>query len=167
LSVALCTRLALVIAAPSWLGLEPGRKFSASPPLAFVISNNHGKVNSRYRKKARGRPRTTGLGTGILVRMHDQLEGLDAWIVKQKEPGLTRPEAIRRLVELGLTIRPKRKQAPAARAARAKELASSAIATMTDPSVPAEERAQRRHRLIKGPEEFQELRVDRPKAKSK
>jgi|ERR1700735_168032 hypothetical protein len=118
-------------------------------------------------KKTRGRPRTTGLGTGILVRMHDQLEGLDAWIVKQKEPGLTRPEAIRRLVELGLTIRPKRKQAPAARAARAKELASSAIATMTDPSVPAEERAQRRHRLIKGPEEFQELRVDRPKAKSK
>jgi len=70
-------------------------------------------------------------------------------------------------VVLGKPIRPKRKQAPAARAARAKELASSAIATMTDPSVPAEERAQRRHRLIKGPEEFQELRVDRPKAKSK
>jgi len=53
-------------------------------------------------KKGRGRPKTTGLGTGILVRMHDQLEALDVWIAKQKEPGLTRPEAIRRLVELGL-----------------------------------------------------------------
>ena len=91
---------------------------------------------------------------------------VDAWSASQEDRP-SRAEAIRRLVELGLTIRPKRKQAPAARAARAKELASSAIATMTDPSVPAEERAQRRHRLIKGPEEFQELRVDRPKAKSK
>jgi hypothetical protein len=53
-------------------------------------------------KKVRGRPKTTGLGTGILVRMHDQLDALDAWIIKQKEPGLTRPEAIRRLVEIGL-----------------------------------------------------------------
>jgi hypothetical protein len=53
-------------------------------------------------KKGRGRPKTTGLGTGILVRMHDQLDALDAWILKQKEPSLSRPEAIRRLVELGL-----------------------------------------------------------------
>lgn len=53
-------------------------------------------------KKGRGRPKTTGLGTGILVRMHDQLDALDAWILKQKEPGLSRPEAIRRLVEVAL-----------------------------------------------------------------
>jgi hypothetical protein len=54
-------------------------------------------------KKRVGRPKTTGLGTGILVRMHDgNLGVLDAWISKQKESGLTRPEAIRRLVELGL-----------------------------------------------------------------
>jgi hypothetical protein len=32
----------------------------------------------------------------------DQFDALDAWIAKQKEPALTRPEAIRRLVELGL-----------------------------------------------------------------
>jgi hypothetical protein len=54
-------------------------------------------------KKVRGRPKTTGLGTGILVRMHDQLDALDAWIRKQKEPGLSRPEAIRRLVEKALS----------------------------------------------------------------
>jgi hypothetical protein len=56
-------------------------------------------------KKGRGRPKTTGLGTGILVRMHDQLAALDAWIAKQKDPDLTRPEAIRRLVEFGLKAR--------------------------------------------------------------
>jgi hypothetical protein len=30
------------------------------------------------------------------------LAALDAWISRQKDPELTRPEAIRRLVELGL-----------------------------------------------------------------
>jgi len=58
-------------------------------------------------KKTRGRPKTTGLGTGVLVRMHDQLDELDAWIAKQKEPSLTRPEAIRRLVEIGLRSKQK------------------------------------------------------------
>jgi len=37
----------------------------------------------------------------------DQAAAIDAWIKKQKELDLTRPEAIRRLVELGL--RTKRK----------------------------------------------------------
>jgi hypothetical protein len=31
-----------------------------------------------------------------------RIAALDAWIAKQKEPDLSRPEAIRRLVELGL-----------------------------------------------------------------
>jgi hypothetical protein len=34
--------------------------------------------------------------------MHDQLESLDAWIAKQDDPKPTRPEAIRRLIEIGL-----------------------------------------------------------------
>ena len=51
----------------------------------------------------RGRPVTTGTGTIVGVRMLDRpLAELDAWIAKQKEPDLSRPEAIRRLVELGL-----------------------------------------------------------------
>ncbi len=54
-------------------------------------------------KKKRGRPVTTGKGTLIGVRILDEpLAALDAWVLKQKEPELTRPEAIRRLVELGL-----------------------------------------------------------------
>jgi hypothetical protein len=59
-------------------------------------------------KKKRGRPITTGKGTLIGVRLlDDPLSILDAWIVKQKEPDLSRPEAIRRLVELGLKAKAK------------------------------------------------------------
>ena len=57
-------------------------------------------------KKKPGRPSTGGRREGILVRLEaDQFGALDAWIAKQKEPGLSRPEAIRRLVELGLQAR--------------------------------------------------------------
>src|ERR1035437_7060374 len=53
--------------------------------------------------KREGRPVTTGSGTAIGVRMLDApLATLDAWIAKQKQPYPSRPEAIRRLVELGL-----------------------------------------------------------------
>ena len=58
-------------------------------------------------KKRVGRPKTTGLGTGIMVRGHeDFLRPLDAWIAKQKDQP-SRPEAIRRLVELGLKAKGK------------------------------------------------------------
>jgi hypothetical protein len=118
-------------------------------------------------KKSRGRPRSTGLGTGILVRMHDQLDALDTWIAKQDDPKPTRPEAIRRLVELGLTVRAtKPKQAPQARAERAKDLAAKVIDSFPV-TTDVEETASRKRRLLKGPEEFCDLRVDRPKAKAK
>jgi hypothetical protein len=59
-------------------------------------------------KKARGRPVTTGKGTLIGVRLlDDPLATLDAWISRQNEPDLSRPEAIRRLVELGLKAKGK------------------------------------------------------------
>ena len=54
-------------------------------------------------KKKRGRPVSTGTGTVIGVRMRDApLASLDKWIAEQAENGLTRPEAIRRLIEIGL-----------------------------------------------------------------
>jgi hypothetical protein len=58
-------------------------------------------------KKIRGRPKTTGLGTGILVRLQPEpLEALDNWAAGQDgQP--SRPEAIRRLVELGLKAKSK------------------------------------------------------------
>jgi hypothetical protein len=45
------------------------------------------------------------------------------------------------------------------------ELTANAIDKIGDPTAPPEERAQRRRRLTKGPEEFQAERVDRPKLK--
>ena len=55
-------------------------------------------------KKRRGRPSTGGRRDGILVRLESgQFDALDAWIVKQGDKNeLSRPEAIRRLVEIGL-----------------------------------------------------------------
>ena len=86
----------------------------------------------------------------------------DAWAAAN-DTG--RSEAIRRLVELGLTVRIKPKQAPAGRADRAKELASKAIDSLAVGTVDHDEKASRKRRLIKGPEEFREVRVDLPKAK--
>lgn len=58
------------------------------------------------KKSKRGRPVTTGSGTLIGVRLLDEpLSELDAWIKRQDEPDLSRPEAIRRLVEIGLKTR--------------------------------------------------------------
>jgi hypothetical protein len=52
-------------------------------------------------------PVPTGKGQQIVVRLQPApLEDLDSWIEKQKEP-LTRPEAMRRLVELGLKAKGK------------------------------------------------------------
>jgi hypothetical protein len=52
-------------------------------------------------RKSRGRP-STGAESVHLRVLPDQYAAIDAWITKQKDPTLTRPEAIRRLVELGL-----------------------------------------------------------------
>lgn len=115
-------------------------------------------------QKKRGPP-ATGKGEPVVVRMHPpMLAELDEWIAKQKHPFPSRPEAVRRLVELGLTVKTKAKQPSAA---RAKELATKTIETIIDPSAPPEERAQRRRILTKGPSEFREDRVDLPKAKGK
>src|SRR6267142_4344167 len=106
----------------------------------------------------RGRPVTTGTGTIVGVRMLDRpLAALDAWISKQKEPELTRPEAIRRLVELGLTV--KSAARPNAKAAaRAAELAAKAIDEHADMSAPSTERESRKNRLLKGPSVFWDVR---------
>jgi len=53
-------------------------------------------------KKKRG-PAPTGKGQMIGVRLQPlSLAELDAWIIAQPDPRLSRPEAIRRLVEKAL-----------------------------------------------------------------
>ncbi|WP_154072468.1 hypothetical protein [Bradyrhizobium erythrophlei] len=102
-----------------------------------------------------------------MVRLEPaQFEALDGWIKKHAVE--SRPEAIRRLVELGLKVKtPARPVSTPGRRLRAQELAIKAIDKMIDPSAPPEERAQRRRRLTTGPTEFREDRVDLPKAKGK
>jgi hypothetical protein len=121
---------------------------------------------SDNRKKRIGRPPVGAILIGVRVPPAG-VAGLDAWI-KKHAPDLSRPEAIRRLVELGLTVKaPARPASRPGRMLRAAELAANAIDKIADPAAPPEERAQRQRRLTKGPEEFREVRVDRPKAKAK
>ena len=90
---------------------------------------------------------------------------IEAWAKQQHDkPKLS--EAIRRLVEIGLGVKAAAKPVgKPGRRQRAQELAANAIEKMIDPAAPPEERAQRRHRLTKGPSEFREDRVDLPKSK--
>jgi hypothetical protein len=54
-----------------------------------------------------GGTRNIYLIVNSLELIHRPLAAVDAWIAKQKEPDLSRPEAIRRLVELGLKAKGK------------------------------------------------------------
>lgn len=54
------------------------------------------KKSIRASTKKRGRPRTTGKGEQIGVRiLPDMMRPLDRWIASQPKPQPTRPEAIR------------------------------------------------------------------------
>ena len=116
-------------------------------------------------RKRPGRP-ATGQDPVTAIRLSKEMRAaVDAWAASQgDEPG--RSEAIRRLVELGLTVRAKSKQPSAARAQRAKELAWSTLESLTLEVADDGEKTGRKRRLIKGPEEFQGVRVDQPSAPS-
>jgi hypothetical protein len=121
-------------------------------------------IKNVVRKRA-GRP-ATGQDPVTAIRLSKELRAtVDKWAGQQDDtPG--RSEAIRRLVELGLTVRtPAMPVSKPGRRSRAQELATKAIEKIIDPAAPPEERAHRERRLLKGPEEFREARVDRPKAK--
>ena len=91
------------------------------------------------------------------------------WAENQTDnPSLS--EAIRRLVEIGLSRtttseRPRILSTSRQSAARAAELAARTIEKRIDSKAPAEEREGRKRKLLRGPEEFRETRVDRPKKK--
>ena len=135
--------------------------------LFYNIVYSMKSISNIGKKRSRGRPATDA--TPILVRVQPtQLAGMDTWIENQA-PGLTRPEAIRRLIEIGLARSPPSERLTGARqlasASKAKELAGETIDRLVDPTAPDEEKAIRKRRLLKGPEEFREVRVDRAKAK--
>jgi hypothetical protein len=115
-------------------------------------------------KKKRGRP-ATGKAPLVGVRITEEFQAsIKAWAKKEPDQPALAP-AIRRLIELGLAVKHQRKQAPAAGAVRAKELAAKAIDKMSDEGASPDDQAHRKRRLLKGPEEFRDARVDRAKAK--
>jgi hypothetical protein len=117
------------------------------------------------------RKRSAKTGTLVGVRLQsEQIKAIDSWAARQVPP-VTRPEAIRGMIDAMLHILAKdrarsRSASPAGGCARS-GAATKAIDKMIAPSAPPEERAQRRRRLTQGPEEFREVRVDGPKVKGK
>jgi hypothetical protein len=125
------------------------------------------KKSISVNKKPRGRPKKKGgVHPVTAVRLPPAIAAeVDKWAVSQAGAP-TRSEAIRRLVELGLTVKPTSAPSERQRAAFA-DLASKAIDSLTAGSPNDDEKASRKRRLLKGPEEFLEVRVDRPKSKGK
>jgi len=118
-------------------------------------------------RKARGgkRPgsgrKPTGVDPARTIRLSDEfIATVDAWAAQQVNTP-SRSEAIRRLVELGLTVKQTKSPTPKA-AARAAELAAKAIDKRIDPAAPPEEREIRKRELIQGPSPFRGTRKDRP-----
>lgn len=121
----------------------------------------------RGSKKGRGRVP----GTQISVQVHisvpvqkEFLTALDQWR-KQQDDQPSRPNAVRQLAEaslakIGQQPRVRRRPGPAAR-----DMAARVIDALADQSAPPENRAKRKRRLLKGPEEFRDIREDQPKSR--
>ncbi|MGC2158539.1 MAG: hypothetical protein WA662_19435 [Pseudolabrys sp.] len=109
-------------------------------------------------KKKRGRP-ATGRDPMVSARIPAAtVRAIDEWARRNET---TRSGAIALLVELGLSVKTKSAPSERQRAALA-DLASKAIDSLTVGTADSDEKASRKRRLIKGPEEFREVRVDRP-----
>jgi hypothetical protein len=115
--------------------------------------------------KGRGRP-ATGKMPMIGLRASPELRrAIESWAKRQGDsPVLS--EAIRRLVELGLSGATPTKQTSRKAAAKASEMAGQQIDKLANPAMPEEERRARKRRLIKGPREFRGMRGDQTKQKN-
>ena len=170
--------------------LEPGRKLQLPLGLHFWYTVNM-KKSITVHQKPRGRP-ATGRDPAVTIRLPEAvLASVEHWAMSQKDQP-PRSQAIRRLVELGLTVKtktrsPTGRRPPAAlvadlaaetidslppkpiakpgRRSRAQEPARDAIEKMVFATASPEEHDQHRRRLTKGPTEFRAARVDQPKAK--
>jgi hypothetical protein len=118
------------------------------------------------RHEKRGRPATGKTPTATL-RLPEQLsEQIEVWSRKQSDAP-TRSEAIRRLVEIGLSKsetpkRPKVVSTAKQSAARAVEMAGNAIDEHSDQNASTDERKVPKQKLIQGPSVFRDARKDRP-----
>jgi hypothetical protein len=78
--------------------------FPALVSLAIIWYQQIMDTSIADTNKKRGRPET-GIGPNVGLRLYPELEKrLDAWIAKQGEPNVGRPEAIRRLLAAALGV---------------------------------------------------------------
>jgi hypothetical protein len=121
-------------------------------------------ARKNLRKKPRGRPAGRRYSGTIPVRLEPEtIAAIDTWTAGHE---LTRSEAIRRLVEIGLAAA-RRAGVRRNKASKASEMAGEEIDRLADPSVTDEERQLRKQRLLKGPREFREFRDLRDRRKPK
>jgi hypothetical protein len=121
-------------------------------------------ARKNLRKKPRGRPAGRRYSGTIPVRLEPEtIAAIDTWTAGHE---LTRSEAIRRLVEIGLAAA-RRAGARRNKASKALEMAGDEIDRLADPAVSNEERQLRKQRLLKGPREFREFRDRRDRRKPK
>jgi hypothetical protein len=146
------------------VGVRPDAGASNLPVGPTTCYHGIMKKQTVIPRKKRG-PRPTGKGEPVVVRMHPpQIKALDAWIAQQPQPFPTRPEAVRQLLEIVLASNGKRPRRSSDKGATmARDLASKTIDSLIDPSAPAEQKAIRKRRLLKGPSDFRDVRVDREK----
>ena len=106
------------------------------------------------KKKKKGRPRSKSgeYDPVTAIRLPDDMKSaVDTWARRQEDkPG--RSEAIRRLIEVGLTTA----QARRSRRATAANMAGQTIDRLADPAAPPQDRIKRKQRLLKGPKEFRD-----------
>jgi len=114
--------------------------------------------------KKRGRPAT---GKDPLMGFRappDIRASIVRWAENQPD-NPTLSEAIRRLVEIGLSHNPSSRALPKSNqsAARAVELAAKVIEKKLPADTRPDEKATRKRELLQGPSAFRESRKDRPK----
>jgi hypothetical protein len=123
------------------------------------------KQQKTVHKKKMGRPPGKRFSETIPARLEPQtISAVEAWAVAHD---VSRSEAIRRLVELGLTVKSKGRPKRGESKQRARDLAGFALDEMSDTTASAMDQASRKRRLIKGPSEFRDDRVDHPKANNR
>jgi len=101
---------------------------------------------------------------GALQLPQSLVAAVDAWAEARH---IERSEAIRQLVELGLKVAPVSTSHHEIKneAFQIEDEAIGRIRELLDPSLSAEERERRIRRLVEGPPEFSEQRIDLPRHK--
>jgi hypothetical protein len=116
------------------------------------------KKSIKVAPKRGGRPSTRGRDLHAAARMPSALIAeVEAWAMANNT---SRSDAFRQLVELGLARSKSAGPISSKSAERATQLAAKTIDGLVDAAAPAEETANRKRRLLKGPAEFREVRGD-------